>query len=248
MSVLRANIYSRCLYRNVMISVIMPIENEMPEGGYKSLYLLNGYMGDDLDWLMETKIKRLALKNNVAVIMPAGENGFYVDDPDGRRNYGQYVGQELVTITRKMFPLSTKREDTMIAGLSMGGFGALRNGLKYNQTFGTVGSFSLGLANELSDIEGSVSSDIPFIEKIFGLPIKSIIDSNMDPRYILKQMNDDYPRMYISCGTEDYVFHCSELVHEALVDGGIEHTYITKPGRHTWDFWNDQIEAFFEWL
>lgn len=75
---------------------------------------------------------------NLAVVMPAGENAFYVDQPSIGAMHGQFIGEELVEITRKMFPLSRKREDTFIGGLSMGGFGALRNGLKYHDTFGAV--------------------------------------------------------------------------------------------------------------
>lgn len=72
------------------------------------------------------------------MVMPSGDNAFYVDQPKGHNNYGEYIGQELVRLTRKMFPLSRKREDTFIGGLSMGGYGALRNGLKYSDTFGAV--------------------------------------------------------------------------------------------------------------
>lgn len=248
MSVLRANIYSQSLARNVNISVILPIENEMPAAGYKTLYLLNGYMGDDLDWITETQIKRLALANNIAVVMPAGENGFYVDDSKGHRNYGSYVGEELVTITRKMFPLSTNRCDTMIAGLSMGGFGALRNGLKYNQTFGTIGAFSLALVNEIGNREDNTVSEIDFIETIFGQPIESIVDSDMDPRYLLKHLKGQIPKIYIACGTEDFVLVGNQIIHQALEEYKINHTYITKPGNHDWQFWNEQIEAFLKWI
>lgn len=72
---------------------------------------------------------------NLAVVMPAGENAFYIDQPEMGTMHGKFIGEELVDITRRMFPLSRKREDTYIGGLSMGGFGALRNGLKYHDTF-----------------------------------------------------------------------------------------------------------------
>ncbi len=248
MSILRANIYSENLTRAVNISVILPIENEKPSDGYKTLYLLNGYMGDDLDWITETRVKRLALENNIAVVMPAGENGFYVDDSKAHRSYGEFVGSELVEITRKMFPLSTKRRDTMIAGLSMGGFGALRNGLKYNQTFGTIGAFSLALVNELSKKAGSVASDTAYVEAIFGVPTAEIEKTDMDPRYILSKLTGEIPKMYIACGTEDFVLEGNQIIHEALNEYNINHTYVTEPGDHNWEFWDRHIELFFEWL
>ncbi len=72
---------------------------------------------------------RWAEEKNLAVIMPSGDNQFYIDKEDTEEYYGEYVGKELVEFTRKMFPLSEKKEDTFIAGLSMGGYGALINGL-----------------------------------------------------------------------------------------------------------------------
>lgn len=248
MSVLRANIYSESLSRQVNISVILPVENEIPNQGFKTLYLLNGYMGDDLDWLLETKIKRLATEANLAVVMPAGENGFYVNDQKGHRNYSQYIGEELVTITRKMFPLSTKREDTYIAGLSMGGYGALTNGLKYNQVFGTIGAFSLALVNELYDQAQSAVSDPAYIKQVFGVDVSQIKATDMDPRYILDNFTEPMPKMYIACGTEDFVFACNQIIHEDLSARQIEHTYVTTPGIHDWKFWSKQIAEFIEWI
>ncbi len=247
MSILRANIFSKELSRTINISVILPIENEIPVNGFKTLYLLNGYMGDDLDWIHGTRIKRLAEANNIAVIMPAGENGFYVDDPKGRRNYSKFIGEELVEITRKMFHLSSKREDTMIAGLSMGGYGAMNNGLKYNETFGVIGAFSMALVNELALTEDSVSKP-EFIEHIFGTKLEKIINTENDPRYLLKHLVGPIPSIYMACGTEDFVFETNNIMAKSLNEYRINYTYITEPGNHDWDFWDRHIEQFFKWL
>lgn len=82
--------------------------------------------------------------------MPSGENRFYLDDEKSGELYGEFIGKELVEFTRKLFPLSDKREDTFIAGLSMGGYGAIRNGLKYAENFGCV----IGLSAALVQIRG----------------------------------------------------------------------------------------------
>lgn len=248
MSILRANIFSEQLSRNVNISVILPVENGVPSSGFKTLYLLNGYMGDDLDWITETRIKRLAMDANLAVVMPAGENGFYVNDIDGRRNYSKYIGEELVAITRAMFPLSDKLEDTYIAGLSMGGYGALNNGLKYNHVFSKIGAFSLALVNEIYDPESSNVSDPRYIKSIFGVEIDEIVNTDMDPRYILNYLKGNVPKMYIACGSEDFVYECNELMHEFLNEQRINHRYVITPGEHDWDFWAVQIEQFIKWL
>jgi enterochelin esterase-like enzyme len=87
----------------------------------------------------------LAAQYGIAVIMPEGGNRFWVDNPETGISAGRLLGEELITITRAMFNLSDRREDTLIGGLSMGGYGAIRNGLKYNETFSTILAFSSAL-------------------------------------------------------------------------------------------------------
>lgn len=252
MSTLRANIYSICLNRTVDISVILPnkaIGKEIvPSQGFKTIYLLNGFTGDDLDWLHQTRIKQLAETYNYAVVMPSGENGFYVDDVVGRRFFSQFVGEELVELTRALFPLSTKREDTVIAGLSMGGYGALYNGLKYNKTFGHVGAFSSGVLNILYEQTNQVNENLNTIEHVFGNKITKIKDTIEDPRYLALRVKDQLPELYIACGNDDFVFVCSEEIHRHYKANDIKHTYVKGPGTHTWDYWDQQIEQFFKWL
>ena len=149
MALIQVNFVSKSLMRTVPIQVILPVDkfslSDKPlreEKPFKTLYLLHGIFGNYTDWVTNTRIQKWAEKKNLAVVMPSGDNAFYVDDPAGGNLYGQFIGQELVDITRRMFPLSRKREDTFIGGLSMGGFGAMRNGLKYHETFGCVISFS----------------------------------------------------------------------------------------------------------
>lgn len=112
---------------------------------YRTLYLLHGLLGNYTDWVNSTNIQRLAEDHNLAVVMPSGENSFYIDQLLPNNDFGKYIGKELVEITRRMFPLSHKREDTFIAGLSMGGFGAMRNSLKYYDIFGYIATMSAAL-------------------------------------------------------------------------------------------------------
>ena len=143
MALLEVNFFSKALMRPVTMNVILPAdkvffeeETEEDEKPFKTLYLLHGVMGNYTDWVTGTCIKRWAEEKNLAVVMPSGANMFYMDHPEVNENYSEFIGKELVKITRRMFPLSHKKEDTFIAGLSMGGYGAIRNGLKYHDTFG----------------------------------------------------------------------------------------------------------------
>ena len=145
MALIQANFMSRSLLRTVPIQVILPADKfsfseNLPheEKPFKTLYLLHGIFGNYTDWTANTRIQRWAEEKNLAVVMPSGDNSFYVDHPQSGSIYGSFIGEELVEITRKMFPLSRKREDTFIGGLSMGGYGAVRNGLKYYNTYSHI--------------------------------------------------------------------------------------------------------------
>ena len=129
MSVLQVNFASKSLRRQVTFNALLPVDTEHVEQ-MKALYLLHGYSGNYMDWMCGTKIQELSQRYNIAVFMPSGNNSFYLDDPDKYDNYGEYVGEELPEFTRKMFRLSDNVQDTWIGGLSMGGYGAIRNGLK----------------------------------------------------------------------------------------------------------------------
>ncbi len=144
MSVFYVNFYSKAIGRNVPMVACIPFENPncFENGGFKSLYLLHGLHGNESNWIQKTNIEELSAKYNIAVFMPAGENSFYLNNPKRMTNFSTYIGVELVEYTRKVFNLSTKREDTFIGGLSMGGYGATINGLKYPETFGGIIAFS----------------------------------------------------------------------------------------------------------
>ena len=155
MALMEVNFFSKALMRPVTMNVILPAdkvffgeETEEENKPFKTLYLLHGVMGNYTDWVTGTCIKRWAEEKNLAVVMPSGANMFYMDHPNANENYSEFIGKELVKITRRMFPLSHKKEDTFIAGLSMGGYGAIRNGLKYHDTFGYIIGLSSALITE----------------------------------------------------------------------------------------------------
>ena len=145
MAIIKLNYLSKALLRTVDVTVVLPTDtldmdtmtyNQKKE--YKTLYLLHGIFGDQNDWLYGTRIQRFASERGLCVVMPSGENMFYVDQENTHNLYSQFIGEELVEMTRATFPLSHRKEDTFIAGLSMGGYGAIVNGLKYYNTFGFI--------------------------------------------------------------------------------------------------------------
>ena len=261
MAFIQMNLLSKSLMRTVPVNVILPVDKMVFPGmpareykPYKTLYLLHGVFGNYTDWVCGTRIQRYAEENDLVVIMPSGDNAFYVDQPAGNNFYGEFIGRELVELTRKMFPLSHKREDTFIGGLSMGGYGALRNGLKYSDTFGSVVSLSGAL--HLESIAAR-TEDTPFFlesksyaEACFG-DLSELLESDKNPRWLVKQLKEagrELPEIYMACGDQDSLLPVNRDMAEFLKVQGINVTFEVGPGNHEWDFWDTYIKKAIEWL
>lgn len=261
MALIQVNYLSECLMRTVPVNVILPVDKltfpGMPkreEKPYKTLYLLHGIFGNYTDWVSGTKIQRWAEEKDLAVVMPSGDNMFYVDQEDSHNFYGEFIGKELVDMTRKMFPLSRKREDTYIAGLSMGGYGALRNGLKYSETFGCLASLSGAM---VVDHIAERTDDVPFFidsrsfaRSIFG-DLDKAEESDKNPKWLVKKLKEEgknIPRIYLTCGLQDSLLEANREMRDFLKEQGADVTYVEGEGAHEWDFWNRSIKDVLEWL
>lgn len=257
MVLFRGDVKCKSLQRRTSISVILPSDNihflqdkeEIVPQPYKTLYLLHGLYGSDDIFLANTSIQKFAEDQGVAVVIPCGENSFYVDNPKAHAFYGKYVGQELLDITRNIFPLSHKREDTFIAGFSMGGYGAIRNGLKYSQNFSKIGMVSAALITE--DIVNYVGDDNvlrsrSFYESIFG-DLDNIKNSDKDPKYLIEH-TQDIPNIFMACGDNDFLVDKNIDFYKFLKSKNVDAEFIQAPGEHTWEFCDKYIKEFIKTL
>lgn len=261
MALIQANFMSGSLMRTVPVNIILPVDKLAFSGAvqkevtaYKTLYLLHGIFGNYTDWVSGTNIQRWAEEKDLAVVMPSGDNMFYIDHRESLNYYGEFIGRELVELTRRTFPLSRRREDTFIAGLSMGGYGAIRNGLKYHDTFGCIAGLSSamivdGLEMRTNDTPVTINRR-DFAESIFG-DLTKVKDSDMNPKWLvekLKKQQAEFPKMYLACGTEDSLLEANREMRDYLKDAGVDVTYEEGAGGHEWDFWNRYIKKVIDWL
>ncbi len=263
MALLEVNYRSNSLLRNIMFNVILPVENfnyglkpleKKENGGFKTLYLLHGLYGNYNEWLTHVDIKRLAERNNLAVVMPSGENSFYINNYNTNDLFEDFIGKELVECTRNMFPLSTKREDTFIGGLSMGGYGAIHNGLKYNDTFGYIVALSSALITDYADMLDNNNPNYfktrRYVENIFG-NVDNIKNGDLNPRYQIESLiknKSNIPKMYMACGTEDNLLSVNRDYYNFLKDKNVDVTYNESSGEHSWEFWDKEIKEIINWL
>lgn len=259
MALIQVNFTSYTLLRTVPLNVILPVDKfdwgkTRPERSYPTLYLLHGIFGNYEDWVTRTRVIRWAQERDLAVVMPSGDNRFYVDQPSTFDYYGKFIGEELVEITRRMFPLSRKREDTFIGGLSMGGYGALRNGMKYHDTFGRIVALSTAnvtaMLDTYQDNADNIMQSKAYMEGLFG-PLDKVPGSDKDLYALadgLAGKTQDQPKVYMACGTDDGLLPLNRSLAQRLKKDGFDLTYREAPGAHEWDFWDSQIKQVMDWL
>lgn len=221
-----------------------------PNVRYPVIYLLHGLTGHYDNWTSKTLVAAYALDNDVIIVMPEGENGWYTDNATKPNDkYESYIIKELIPEIDKKFRTIPDREHRAIAGLSMGGFGAIKFGLKYPEMFVVVGSFSgaLGAATITEkELPGAIGKSI---DAIFG-PAGGEIRISNDPFDIVRRASAEkiktFPFLYIDCGTEDFLFQSNRDFVALLLEKKIPHEFRQLPGAHNWTYWGAQVQEFLE--
>jgi putative tributyrin esterase len=252
--------FSDALGLTVAFHVLLPQSSRRQIGlaggparaAYPTLYLLHGLSDDHTIWQRRTSIERYAAAKNIAVVMPAVARSFYQDMVSGPK-YWTFVSEELPALCQSWFPLSTAREDNFAAGLSMGGYGALRLGLGCPGKFAAVASLSgaLDLAARQEDLEqGKLPLDLAEWTGIFG-GLHSASGPNADLFALAEaatRSTSPAPQIYLCCGTEDYLLEDTRKLHRHLDQLGLANTCEESPGTHEWGYWDRQIQRVLEWL
>ena len=249
MAILQVTAFSKCLMRNVPLTVVLPVDRMVasPRTEYPTLYLLHGIFGNTLDFLNATRIGRWAMERELCVVMPSGENSFYLNDPDQFALWSDFVGKELVELTRRMFPLSHRQEDTFLGGVSMGGYGALYNGLQFRDTFSWI--LALSAPIRLEDLRDR-ATDNAFIltnrryaQRCFG-DLQTAPERDVNPLHLVERLwkeGAQLPQIYLACGDRDELLPGSKRLAALLERLEIPHIFEILPGAHEWDFWDEAL-------
>lgn len=239
------SIYSNKLKMSTSISVSLPHDlSKKPENGFPVLYLLHGLFDNHSDFARNTNIDRCAGERGIAVIMPEVQKSYYTDMVYGL-DYFSYVSDELPKLCREMFGLSKRREDTFAAGISMGGYGALKCALKRPDVFSACAGISGAIDMERRALD---CKSRPEMRCAFGDP--AIFSKDNDIFELAKSIaqNNLKQRFYICCGTDDSMLAESRRFKEKLNELNIELTYKESRGGHEWAYWDSvlpQVLDFF---
>lgn len=232
---------------NLPLNIILPDPGKMgslPVRNRKVLYLLHGLSDDASAWQRYTSIETVAADYGLVVIMPSVGRSFYTDQPNGQR-YFSYLTEELPQYLADVFDLAPTREDTLIAGNSMGGYGAFKAAFACPERFAAAASFSGLLSLEFlrafpdDPRREEFSHAFGDLDKLFG--------SDHDPELWYQQAARNpsrLPRLFISCGRQEDLYLINRLVYAIFQKLEIPVDYHEEDARHEWFFWDGQIRRF----
>lgn len=247
----RFELNSSLLGRSIDYRILYPVQYQYPdkrEKRFPVLYLLHGVTGHSSDWIERTRVALYATHYDLFIVMIEGGNGWYTDSANiPADKYESYILQELIPEVEKRFRVSQERDGRAIAGLSMGGYGAVKFGLKRPEMFAVAASMS-GAFGAASWTQKDVPNSGPILDSIlktFG-PVNSSTRAANDVFKLVRSVPTErissLPFFYLDCGTEDFLFPFSRELAGLFVERKIPHEYRQLPGDHNWKYWDRQIQ------
>ncbi len=243
---------SKLTAREMPYRVVVPVNYKTEKTRrYSTIYLLHGLTGHFDNWTEKAKLAEYAAKYDYIIVTPEGSNGWYSDSATVRDDkYESYIVQELIPEIDKNFRTVADKNHRAVAGLSMGGYGSLKFGLKYPEKFVLVGSFSGALqAASLTDkmLGNSWKALTDSIMSVYGAEDSATRKAN-DVFRIVREMPAEnaknLPFIYVSCGTEDGLIGTNREFSALISEKKIPHEFRELPGVHDWKFWDAQILEF----
>lgn len=244
---------SDLMKREMPYNLILPKnyeEESYKEKRYPVIYLLHGLFGKYDNWATKTELSKYAASYEFIIVMPDGGNGWYTDSATKpNEKYESYIIKELIPEIDKKFRTLADSENRAIAGLSMGGYGSLKFGLKYPEMFSLAGSFSGAVGiTQVTDknSEAWVSKSVMSVYGEAGSETRK--DNNIFK--LLEEMSSEkikkLPFIYVDCGTGDFLIQSNRLFLNVLREKKVRYEYRELPGVHDWKFWDSQIQEFLE--
>ena len=240
--------HSPLIGKTLPYNVVLPTNYRVSRNTrYPVLYLLHGLTGHYSDWLTRTNVADYAAKYRIIVVMPEGNDGWYTDSatvPSER--YESYFIRELIPDVQKRYRTIESRYGRGVAGLSMGGYGALKFGLKYPATFAFAGSMS-GALDAASWSEKEMAAFPSLRDSFMGVfgPLGSETRKTNDVFELVRTMTTaraaSLPYFYLDCGTEDMLANDNARFAALLHEKKIAHEYRQLPGNHNWQYWDQQV-------
>ncbi len=241
-------IASGALGQERAVSILLPTDYETSTRRYPVLYLLHGLGDDNTAWSYMTNLSGYAARHGVIIAMPDGGRSFYVNSAaDPKARFEDFIVKDVVGYVDSHYRSIPLRNARAVAGLSMGGYGAMFLGLKHYRRFGAIGAFSgaLAVAHEPPNATTTPRDIAREIDPLFGPPGSAERDERDPFRLLEKVRAAEMPRIYIACGGQDFLLAQNRAFVDLLSRRNVPYEYREiSPRVHSWDFWNEQIRVF----
>lgn len=232
------NVFSPKMDKNIKTVVVKP-QSYNNQTAFPVLYLLHGYSDNYSGWVQKAPvIKELADRHEIIIVCPDGAySSWYWDSPEDKDfQFETFVSKELISWMDKNYKTISSREARAITGLSMGGHGGLYLGFRHQDVFGACGSMSGGVdirpfPNNW-DIAKRIGAQREFPERWEQNTVMGL----------LHLLTPNSTKIIIDCGTEDFFYEINEKLHQELLYRNIPHDYISRPGAHNWEYWNNAVK------
>lgn len=216
------------------------------EHQYKTLWLLHGLSDDCTAWLRNSNIERFAEDHHLAVVMPEVNRSFYVNMTYGA-NYWDYLTNELYQRMNFYYPLSSATKDNIIAGISMGGYAALRYGGLFADRFCAIGAFSPVI--KVREFKENKTFHMQDWDLVFDN--QNLESGPLNVKWVINQLTDSQLNnlyLFTSSGKTDFTL-AQNKEYKQFFDKKFSHyKFNIEDGGHEWSQWNKQIQVFLNWL
>lgn len=232
----------------VEYSIYLPPDYESSNKSYPVLYLLHGYSDDETGWIQFGEADFIADRGIAngdfppcIIVMPDGKVTWYANSFDGKDLWEDMFIQEFIPFIEKEYRIRDKKEFRAIAGLSMGGNGALLLSMRHPELFSSCVAMSAGTFTE-EEILANDGYD-NYFKNIYGPKEKGKVSDywkSYSPLHLLDTVDPKKlksVRYYIDCGDDDFLYKGNSALHVKMRDLGIPHEYRVRNGGHEWSYW-----------
>lgn len=248
-----ASFYSPSVRDTMRVRILLPADY-IHSRTYPVLFLLHGYGGDETDWTLRTNIENYTASIPLIVVMPEAKNSWYVNsETDTNARFEDYIINDLPKYVDSLYPIDTTRE--AIAGLSMGGYGALVLALRHLSKFLFAGDLSGALtipeiidsvnAHPTDVVPGGQGPLMPSIFAAFGKNDKQFRDNHDLTVLLQNKRADNLPYIFCAVGIQDGYrdfLHAHHIFTNMLRENGKLYEYHEIPGEHNWKFWDEETQ------
>ncbi len=231
------HVYSPSMQKEIKALIVVP-DAAVGTSLLPVVYLLHGYSGHFSDWAKHMDLGKLADRYHLFLVCPEGDyNSWYFDSPlEKGSQYETHIIKELLPFVQQHFNVQKKRGGRAITGLSMGGHGALYLAIRHPDLFGSVGSMSgvvdLLYSTKRWEIAKKIGDYEQYPKRWEARSVTNMVDS----------LTSVHLKILVDCGVDDPFSVINRIFHQKLLNANVAHTYIERPGGHSWEYWTNALE------